>query len=98
MRVPASRAFCLHRRDKSLGVRRSKGYWVILSPTPGAGPSRFIGRDGELFWAVVTGKLAVENNGEVHCDRGIEGEEIPFGDDSLIDFLNVSENEIEARD
>ena len=46
----------------------------------------------------MTGKLTVENNAEVHFDCGIELEEIPFGVDSLIDFLYFSENETEVRD
>ena len=71
---------------------------VILAPTPGDGPSQFIVRDGELFGAIVTGNLSVENNAEVHFDRGIIGSGIPFGDESLIDYLYVGEHEIEVRD
>ena len=71
---------------------------VILSPTPVAVPSQFITRDGELFGAVVTRNLTVEKNAEVHLDCCIEGEEIPFGNDSLFDFLHDSENNIEVRD
>lgn len=70
---------------------------VILAPTPAEDASQFIVRDAELFGAVVTGNLTAENNGEVHFDRAIIGEDVPFGQDSLLDYLYVSENEIEAR-
>ncbi|QLD87098.1 hypothetical protein HWV23_15660 [Natronomonas halophila] len=70
---------------------------IVMAPTPAAGPSQFIVRDSELFGAVVTGNLSAENNGEVHFDRGIYGEEIPFGEDSLIDFLYLTHHEIEVE-
>lgn len=70
---------------------------IILAPTPAAGPSQFIVRDGELFGAVVTGNLTAENNAEIHFDRAIIGQDIPFGEDSLIDYLYISENEVEVE-
>lgn len=70
---------------------------TIMAPTPAAGPSQFIVRDGELFGAVVTGNLSAENNAEIHFDRGIYGEQIPFGEDSLIDFLYLTKYEIEVK-
>jgi FlaG/FlaF family flagellin (archaellin) len=69
----------------------------ILAPTPSAGPSQFIVRDAELFGAVVTGNLSTENNGEVHFDRGIYGEEIPFGENGLIDFFYLTHHELEVK-
>ena len=72
---------------------------VILSPTPGAGPSQFIVRDGELFGAVVTGNLTVENNAEVHFDHAIMNEDIPFGEGvSLLEYLYITEHRIEVSD
>ena len=71
---------------------------VILAPTPGAGSSQFTVRNAELFGSVVTGNLTLSPRGEIHFDHGIEGEEIPFGEDSLIDYLYITENEIEVKD
>lgn len=70
---------------------------TIVAPTPAGGPSQFIVRDAELFGAVVTGNLSAENNAQVHFDRGIYGEEIPFGEDALIDFLYLTRHEIEVE-
>lgn len=68
----------------------------ILAPA-GQGPGKFLVRDGELFGAVVTGNLSAENNAEVHFDRAILDEEIPFGEGmSWIEYLYVTLNEIEV--
>lgn len=68
----------------------------ILAPA-GQGPGKFLIRDGELFGAIVTGNLSAENNAEIHFDRAILDEEIPFGEGiSWIEYLYVTLHEIEV--
>lgn len=68
----------------------------ILAPA-GQGPGEFLVRDGELFGAIVTGNLTAENNAEIHFDRAILDEEIPFGEGvSWIEYLYVTIQEIEV--
>lgn len=70
---------------------------VVLAPTPGRGPSRFLVRDAELYGAVVTGNLSAENNAQIHFDRAILGEKIPFGEQSLLDYLYITKHVFEVR-
>ena len=68
----------------------------ILAPA-GQGSGKFLVRDGELFGAVVTGNLSAENNAEIHFDRAILDEEIPFGEGvSWIEYLYTTLHEIEV--
>jgi hypothetical protein len=70
---------------------------VILAPTIEQAPSQFIVRDGELFGAVVSGNLTAENEAKVHFDRATLEGGIPVGEGALLDYLYLSENEIEVK-
>lgn len=68
---------------------------VIIAPAGPQGTGNFQLKHSELYGAIMTGNLTLDNKGKIHFDRAIAGTEIPLAPTvPRLEYLYVTEHEI----
>jgi cytoskeletal protein CcmA (bactofilin family) len=71
---------------------------VIIAPAGPRGEGSFLLKHGELYGAIMTGNLTLNNKAEIHFDRTIIGTRIPLAPTvPRLEYLYITEHEIEVE-
>jgi hypothetical protein len=71
---------------------------VFIAPAGPVGDGKFLLKHGEIYGAVVTGNLTLNEGGEVHFDRALLNERLVLAPNvPRIEYLYLTENEIKVE-